>query len=342
MPHRTTQLKLPALHIIMALAIISLTLTSCFDFEFESPYEDINGIYLEHVQSYEYGGTKLLFSGNIGYLVSNDSMQIHDFTHVDSIFLLNVYQASYYISDFDIAGAYAFLACGILGLEIVDRNYEQPHIVASLNLDHARKIRVSGEHAYVVTGAYINVVDIVNIADKSNPILVSNISFNGVIIHMEVHSNLLYILLNTNEFHIIDVTDPISPSAVYVLPYNDSLIYRSFTVRDDYIYLSIVADIPGLITYRMQDNNELAITSEICCPGVFRDMYATTSYGLALTGSSYIFLLSLEYPAAPSISETISIDAQPEYGIIKDNYIYVLAPTFTPSLKIIEIKQVDQ
>jgi hypothetical protein len=330
---------LPALNIIKPLAIISIALTSCFDFEFESPYEDINGIYLEHVQSYDYSGTKLLLVGNVGYLISNDSMQMHDFTDVDSIFLLNVYQASYDIRDFDIAGAYAFLACG--GLEIVDRDYSQPYLVGSLSLDYAYEIRVFDDYAYLASGPFMNVIDIVDVADKSNQLLVNSISFSYAIRHFEVDSNFLYVLLYANEFHIIDVTEPISPSAVYVLPNTDTMKCVSFTVRDDYIYLSCIKGIPKLITYRVLDDNELAMLSEISCPSDFIHMHATACYGLALTGTPYIILLSLEHPAAPSISETISINAIPAYGIIEDNYIYVLSPFFTPFLAIIEIKDVE-
>ena len=339
MLRRTALVRLLPLNIVRRLLIISIALTSCLDFEFESPYEDINGIYLEHVQSYEYSGTKLLLSGDVGYLISNDSMLIYDFTRVDSIFPLNAYQASHFIRDFDIAGPYAFLACG--GLEIVDRDYSQPHLVGLLLLDNAHKIRVCDDYVYLVTGPLMNVIEIVDITDKSNPFLVSSISFNDAITHMQVDSDFLYVMLYPNEFHIIDVTEPASPSSAYVLPNTDTLMCVSFNVQDDYIYLSCIKGAPKLITYRLLDDSELEMVSEISCFIDFTYLHTTASYALALTGSPYIFLLSLEYPAAPSISETISIDAFPEYGIIKDNHIYVLAPIITPSLEIIEIKEVE-
>lgn len=330
MLRRKGQAKLRVFSIIKHLAIASLALTSCFDFEFESPYEDINGIYLEHVQSYPFIGRKLVFNGDVGYVIRGDLMQGYEFTNIDSASLLNTYITSSIITDFQIRNDYAFLALPNERLEIVDLDSPSPSFVSSIETSVAY-IAVTGNYVYGYIGKYLKVFDISNIAQ---PIQVGAVEFEEDINGLEADSNYLYVLLDNGVFHLMELDAPAEP---YIASTIDTIVFSSFTIKDDYIYL---AGHGRIVTYLISENTDLIHVATLDSPLRFISMSINDNRCVAYGLHTVIFLLNMEYPFLPYISEFLDINVQPRHALIHEDYIFVL--NGTSGLYIIEIKRVDE
>ena len=309
-------------------------MTSCLNFEFESEYEDINGIYLEEIAAYAVYGEKIIVENDLAYVIHGDTLLIYDVEEKDSVFLCNTYSASGYIRDFEISGGYAYLGVDGFGLEIINISDSSPYQVGSFFILYVRQVRVTGNHAYLVTGPYIRQrFDIVDITNMSNPYLVDSISFGYVIDQIEVDSSFAYVLLQSNDFHVLDVRQPDSAFIVYSLPNSGTVGIASFAVDGTFLHFSAYEDVCRLITYRFS-NNALSQTSEIECPIWFHNLMVEGDYGLAHYGGS-IYLLGLTDHARPYITEYFDPVQHAVSADFDGNYIYTLP------LHIIEIKQIE-
>jgi hypothetical protein len=306
---------------------------SCLDFQFESEYEDVNGIYLEQVAAYDIHGEKIITDNDIGYIINDNNLLIFDFTNADSIFPLCAYMASGYIRDFAIEGAYAYLLHNT-GLEIVHTDGTSAHLTGSLNLPTLQEIRIMHDRTYIISGAYRDRIKIIDISDKANPILMDSVLFDNVIVQMEVDSSFAYVLLANYAIYIININDP--GLTVHTLS-NDIENITSFIPDGEYVHFSCWVDAFKLMTFTIADNYEFNQISEIDCPTWFYKLQISDSYGIGMSGSPVIYLFELQDHARPYIAERFELTSGSVSGVIEGDYIYVLSP-----LKIIQIKQVEQ
>jgi hypothetical protein len=309
-----------------------MALTSCFDFEFESEYEDINGIYLEFVTDYPYGGQKLLFRGDTGYIIHYDSLLVYDFARIDSIYLSDFYFFGYEITDILIEDDYAYLLLPV-GLRVVDMSNTQPQIIGTLDLQSPYIVDKSGNYLYIGTSDNFITIDV---TEKTNPVLLSTYELDNGINYLEVDSNFAYIL-SGHEIQILNIEDPNAPTLTHSLSFPINYL-RTFSKKGGYIYVSAIYPdslSSALITYDLSVNHTLHPVSQITCPFLIRYIDSRSQYTLALSLSA-LYLLNLEYPSAPCIGEMIAPGGS--YGIIHNNYIYTLDYW---SLNIFEIKQAE-
>jgi hypothetical protein len=319
--------------VLKYVAFLMLASISCLDFQFESEYEDVNGIYLEHVRSYEYVGTKILLDGSTGYVASAESLLIFDFTEIDSAVYLGYYNADNNINDFQI-----YEECAVLvtdrGMEIVDITDSLPSLLSAVSFfSLGSDIEISNDHAFVVSQTWLYVV---NISDRQNPILTNSFQFDDYIRQVEVDANFAYVLSGT-DFSILDIQNPCAP----VLACSTSLVPSgilnplAFAKKDDFFYFSGYSPFSAkLFACELTASNDMKLLNYIACPGFIRQFCMSNGYTLAV--SLYeAYLINLQYPSSPCISEVV--DAGGRYGIIQGNLIYIL----TPYLVIFEIKQVD-
>lgn len=305
---------------------------SCLDFQFESEYEDINGIYLEQIAAYDIQGEKIITDNDIGYIINANNLLIFDFTNGDSIFPLCTYTAYDYIRDFAIERAYAYLVHNF-GLEIIHTDGSSANLTGSLDLPNLHEIRIMHDRAYIISGAYRNRIEVVDVLDKANPTLIDSVLFDEVIIQIEVDSSLAYVLLANLAFYAIDINDP--NLTTYLLSNFLGPVF-SFVPDGNFIHFSGYRNAFKLMTYTITDNNELDKIWEIDCPAMFYRLEISGWYGLGLPGTAAIYLFELKDHARPYIAERLELPTSIS-GTIDGDYIYVLSP-----LKIIQIKQIEQ
>jgi len=325
---------LPAGRGLMYFALLLVTTTSCLDFQFESEYEDINGIHLEFLEHYAYGGKKLLFRGDTGYISRYDSLLVYDFTKADSIYLLDIHLSEYQIADFLLEDDCVFLILHV-GLRIIDIITSPPQIVGSLVLQNPEIIKKSANYAYITAANNFMVIDV---TEKANPILMSSYALNHSINHLEVDSNFAYVMAG-NTIQILDIETPSAPSLVYYLSFSDTLPYPlAFSKKENYLYVSArysTADSNVLITYDLSNDRTLHRVSQIACPPSLYFINCHGQYPIALS-TPYLFLLNLEYPYRACLGDAVSPGGN--YGVVNRNYIYTINQWSLNIFRIIEIE----
>lgn len=319
--------------VVILIPLVTLALISCLDFQFESEYEDINGIYVEFLYSYDYYGTKLLFNGNTGYMINADSLLVFDFSRIDSVILLGHYTAAHSIYDFQIHDDYAILVTA-LSMEIVDLRDSLPNQLSILSaFSFASSIKVHNDNAYVVCTDDLHVVDI---ADKQQPVLISTFTLDDNIEQIEIDSNSAYVLTDT-AFTILDIRNPSALAIVAStsLPLLSIFSPSSFCKKDTFVYIACFPGHPAwLAACALTESFDLEVQNHIVVPDRIRKFHMSDAYTLAISPFD-TYLLNLQYPSSPCISEEIGVGGI--HGTIHQNHVCIL----TPYLVIYEIKQVE-
>ena len=194
-----------AFRMLKFISLILLASVACLDLQFESEYEDINGIVVEHVHSYwNINGTRICFNGDIGYLIYAESLLVYDFAEVTEAVYQGHYIAGSIITDFQIYDDCAVLVTET-GLEIVDVSDSLPTQLSAVPLFlFGYSIRIQDDYAYIVSGTQLLVADI---SDKQDPTLTTSIEFDYDIRQIEVDSHFAYVLAGT-DFCVLDIQDP--------------------------------------------------------------------------------------------------------------------------------------
>jgi hypothetical protein len=313
--------------------VISFIFLACLKFEFESPYEDLNGIYLELVKSYDYSGEKLLIEGQNGYILYQPltALMKYNFSNIDSIYMICYYINSSEVRDFEISNDYAYEALPSYGLRIIDFETSDPSLCGELEIiGGAEIIRLYNNYAYMAGNSNFYVIDV---SDKMNPKKIGEFNFNYEITCFEVDSNYAYLILAGTAFRILDIK---SPDELNLLYQNDTDWHYGFALNDNYLYFLPYVG-PAIETYEVTDSCFINLVSSITIPNYADFICTDTQYGLVLDGE-YVYLLNLEYPSLPCVGEVITMYGNPNYGTIKENYIYILKP----NLNIIEIKEITE
>ncbi len=325
------------------LVLIPLIFVSCIEFEFESPYEDLNGIYLDWIRSYDYQGRKLTAENQKLYLMWSlfNTITNYDISNVYSISVVSSYTSQYELADFEIQSDYAYIVSWDYGLEIVNFQGTEPHLLSSLEITNgADKVRFYENHAYVASSDNFYVIDV---SDKTNPKKVGEYSFgsDSYVIYMEVESNFAHILIGPDsDFYVLDIADPTDPNAISQVSLQNTLgPVTMFSSRGSYLYFLRDRIIE---THEVSEVGNLEYISKTHFSALlsFIITYEGNNYGLAfLEDYLAVYLLNLENPARPCISEAFyDFDYVPDYGIIEDPYIFLL----TPYLTILEIKEIEE
>lgn len=315
--------------------IIAVLATSCLDFQFESGYEDINGILVEHVYSYDYLGTKLLFNGSTGYMINAESLLAYDFTNFDSVTFLGHYGATHAIDDFQIIDDCAILVTDH-SVEIVDLRDSLPNQLSFLPVYFfdSSTIRVHDDYAYISWRDELHIMDI---SDKQYPVMVSFFTFEEDIIQVEIDSDLAYVLVG-DDFLILDIQNPnaLAIVASTSLPSLGIFNPEAFCKWNAIVYFS------GFTSYNawlsactLTTDRDLQVLDQIVVPDRIHQFHVSDAYTLAVSWFD-AYLLNLQYPSSPCISELIGGGGI--HGIIQENYVYFL----TPFLEVFEITQVEQ
>lgn len=318
--------------------IIMLTTISCIDFEFEAPYEDLNGIYIELIAARpDIRGETLLFEGQEGYINYGDTLNRYRFGNVDSIYAYGTYVSPHSINGFDIANDFAYVASDF-GLEIINFQENEPHLYGSLQIPNGADFaQLRNGYIYMAESNYNNVY-VIDITDKMNPEKVSEYIINNPspIQGIEIDSSFAYVLLWNSDLYVLDISDPMNLNLISHMSLQDTLGDAvMLAVKDNCMYLLKHA---FLETYERSDSSDLEFMSRIgfASPSM-NFIHVGEEYGLACSGGSWVYLLNLEYPSRPCIAEIYELGLPQDYGIIRDNYIYLLIPY----LAILEIKEVQ-
>lgn len=317
------------------LLVIAFVFIACIDFDIDAPYDDINGIYLEHIKDYWAPGKKIIVENEKGYILNVDCVACYDFTDLDRIDTINVYQSFPTKVDFDIADGYAYILNPYY-LEIVDFNQTTPQLAGYLPIPGIlHSIILSDNYAFVTGNTRIFAIDV---SDVENPIQITEYEFNDSIINAEIVPDTLYILLQSGILQIIDIAVPTSPQLIAEHDISDSLVQAYYFVKySQYLYVTRGY---GINTYEIQEDGDLEYLNTLSFSHSITFLETFGSYGICLydgVGWNRLYLLNLTYPSRPCIGEYLDVIGNPRYAVIDNEYIFLLAY----GLDIIEIKEIE-
>jgi len=318
------------------LIVIAFVFVACIDFDIDAPYDDINGIYLEDIRSYDFRGYKIVVEHEKGYILDVNETDIvcYDFADVSSIETVSVYHSNIIKRDFAIADGYAYIVIQGSGLEIVDFNQTSPQLASSLPIPGAiHSIILSDSRAFIAGNTNLYSIDV---SDVGNPIQITEYAFDTLIIKADVVSDTLYVLLSGGILQIIDVTSPISPQLIAEHNLSDTTDNVSYFVKHhEYLYVTKGYDIE---TYEIQEDGALEYQSSLPFLRTINFLSIHDKYGLCFHRTfGLLYLLNLSYPSRPCIGESSEPGGIMLYGVIDNQYIYFLHP----NLSILEIKEIE-
>jgi len=158
--------------------------------------------------------TGVVISGNYAYVSDgNSGLQIVNISNPASSVITGSLDIDSYAYGIAVSGNYAYLGGGWRLLVVNISNPENPVIAGSCNtpdFDYAKKVAVSGNHAYVTNGDYgLQVIDISN---PANPHIVSTCGIIDNAIDVAVSGNYAYVTSLYDGIHIIDISNPVNPT----------------------------------------------------------------------------------------------------------------------------------
>jgi hypothetical protein len=314
---------------------ILLILLSC-KFEFESPYEDVNGIYVQLIKYYSnYSGQKLVIEGQYGYLlrkyIHTSRIEKYNFVDIDSIYSISDYVLATTNVDFEISQGYAYVVLP-WSLDIINFEGTEPSFCGYILIPGgAHIIKLQGNNAYLGSDSSLYIVDV---SDKTNPQIISSCNFSDEIECIAVDSQYAYILLVNYDFFIVNTQQPEEPEIIFQVTIRGASLF-ALNGKNLYFHNDIGFD-RQINTYEITDTGSIEYITTLNLPYSLRFLSVSETYGLTSDFKS-TYLLNLEYPAQPCVSEVLEGDDS-YYGVVKGNYIYLLQPI----LQIFEIKEVQE
>jgi hypothetical protein len=306
--------------------LLAIIMVSC-DLTFEAPYEDLNGIYLQLIASYDCQGYRLLFDGPLLYIRYGSSIAKYELSNKDSLKLISSYPCGIYLLDFCVHDGYAYCAKHD-EIRIIDFNVTQPELLSVIDIDHVDIIKYSNAYCFA---AHDRVLYVIDVANKENPAIHTSLEFNSSIVHLEVEENRVFIITSHDDLYVCAMDSSGELNQIQHMDVNAT----SFAVQDSVMYSGGQWDI-YVYTLRQSGNIEYVsqlrlgdfAVNRLCIDGA----YGCTSH------EDDLYLLDSRYPERLCISEILTLPQSIQYCIINENRIYVLSPY----LHVIEIKEIPR
>jgi len=156
-----------------------------------------------------------------------------------------------------------------------------------------------------------------DVSDKTNPQVMSEISDLSRVSQMEIVNDRLY-LLSSSRFFIYDITDPYAPEELGVLSLDSGCGAINFQLHENVVYITYFAGIPNgygyLLIADIADPHNIFIYSD--------ESYATNQkpsvldYPLIflLEGHGFVEIVDVSNPYNPDQLETIDLNFGPAFG----------------------------
>ena len=130
---------------------------------------------------------------------------------------------------------YASNSNGLAVIDITDRTSPVEIGSWTVTSDNAEDVLIDGNYAYVANG-YNRGLDIVDISDSTNPVGVGSVNAVGVSRRVDKSGDYIFLANNHTGLHIIDVSNPLSPSIEYT--WYDGYDVSDVTIVDTVAYVA--------------------------------------------------------------------------------------------------------
>ena len=158
----------------------------------------------------------------------------------------------------------------------------------------ANGVDVNGNFAYVAAGA--DGLQVVNVADRTNAVIVASLALSGNANDVKLLGNLAYVAAGAAGVHIIDVTNPLTPARLGTLSTGANAL--DIAVRGTTLY---VANNTNLLLADVTNPASPGIIGVLPLAGTIQGVDVDTQRNLAVVaaGTSGIYTVDISTPAAP-------------------------------------------
>jgi hypothetical protein len=277
---------------------------------------------------------RVTLSGSYAYVIeSYDKLHIVDISDPSSPSVTGTYQNGDKIRAVAIAGNYAFVGCGYIykgyydgKLIILDiSNPAAPVETGEIrDKEDIADIAVSGSYAYTcsytwnMAGGQLGELQVFDISDVYSPAKISSLDTGGGAYRLFVRGNYVYMADGSTGLHVIDISDPHSPTLTGNI---DTIESYGVFVDGNYAYnvgrgLDII-DIsnPANPVLTGQYKND-TITSTV-------SVYVKGNYAFLAAYSDGMLVMDVSKPASPSLTGEYDPSSRPSLVEVSGNYAYL-------------------
>lgn len=229
----------------------------------------------------------------------------------------------------DVVGDYAYLATYYGGLVIVDvTNPNSPTFAGkiplfNLNAPGAREswdVKVIGNYAYLAAGRGMIVVDV---SDKANPTVVSNLDLGGGDASqvITISGNYAFVAMRSSGVRIVDISNPVNPIALTTITADFNASNWAYDVEVDGSYLYVANHFAGNIRiYDVSDLLSPILVSTVDVPGSNKPRTLNITGGVLYVGSDYegAYVFDISNPTNPTLVYQFTDPPLPGSAIIWD------------------------
>jgi len=268
------------------------------------------------------GAVGIEVKGNDAYLASRVyGLQVIDISNKTSPVGIGFYNTSGNAAGLDFSGNYVYFAKSGNGLQVIDvSNPTSPTLEGNDDNNYAaQEVYTRGNYAYV--SSHYDGLRIIDISSPASPVQVGDYDIVGNVPDIYVSGDYAYITA-TWGVHVVDVTDPASPTPVVILPTSTYGYVRGVYIIGNYAYIS---GWPSLKVVDVSNPASPAILGEYRTPGDAADVYVSGSYAYVASGRSGLLLIDVSDPALPTLvghydtpGDARAVDVSGSYAYVAD------------------------
>jgi len=160
----------------------------------------------------------------------------------------------------------------------------------------ANGVAVNGNYAFVAAGAAG--LQVVNVSNRSNPVIVASLALAGNANDVRLLGNLAYVAAGSSGLEVVDVTNPLAPALRGTLSTGGSAL--EVAVRGTTAY---VANTSNLFIADVTNPASMTQTSSLPLSGTIRglDVDAQRKLAVVAAGTGGIYVVDVSNPAAPIV-----------------------------------------
>ncbi len=294
-----------------------------------------------------YGASKVAVSGTIAYVGNLSSLQIIDVSDPAFPNIIGSVDLPTYVNGVDISGNTAYVANSNYGLQIIDvRNPSNPAIIGGVLTDYtANDVIVSDTLAYVAD--YSGGLQIIDVSkpslspvigqvtrDEARPFVALAITLVGTTAYVSGSSN--------GGMHIIDVTDPYTPTATgsISIPGGDS---SSNDVSGNYAYVCHNASsFHGLNIIDISTPSSPQLVGSVETTNIARDVTVLGNYAYVADGNSGLHVIDISSPSNPVIIGSVDTPVYAAGVAVSGTTAYVADGSIDSGLQIIDVSNPEE
>jgi len=217
-----------------------------------------------------------------------------------------------------IEGGHAFVADG-RGMQVFDLSTpSSPTIVSEITLDSREIYTVAVDGGLASVANYDREIFIVDVSDRSAPVVVSSIETSRDVEDMWLSGDVLYAAIGSHGFAIYDVSDPASPAPLRFVDTPDYA--HGLFVVDDTVY--VADDRGGLLMYRVSGAGAASLVGSVLTGGDALDVHVDGDLAYVADSREGVLVYDVREPADIMLVSSVNVASGADHVAVEGGVMY--------------------